>query len=114
MFSHIRSSVQVREGQKIEVQEELHSNMQANGTPEPQNVVTLPLEGTSEQGAEIAGEKQAPGASSASDSRQPGHRTQLISLLFSEFHISGLWAWLQATDMDKSSVNSGRYYAACL
>lgn len=30
--------------------------MQANGTPEPQNVATLPLEGTSEQGAEIARE----------------------------------------------------------
>lgn len=75
----------------------------------------LHLEGTSEQGAEMAVEKQATETSSLSDSRQPGHRTQLISLLFSESHISGLRPLGLAAGhrYGKSSVDSGRYYTAC-
>ena len=41
--------------------------MQANGIPEPQSMVTLSLEGASEQGAETAAEKQATEASSLSE-----------------------------------------------
>lgn len=54
-------------------------------------MVTLSLEGTSEQAEcrERAGDKQATEAGSLSDSRRPGHSPQLITLLFSEFHISG-------------------------